>query len=130
MARILITDDEEAMRAIMATTLQMRGHEVVQAKTAREAIEKHQERRADVIITDLVMKEMDGTELLRRVRAFSSTPVIAVSGNKHSTIYLNMAKLIGAERVLAKPFPPDALVQAVDEVLAQGQDAKRTGTDS
>jgi CheY-like chemotaxis protein len=118
MARILITDDEEGMRDMMAATLAQCGHSVIEARSAREALQKHQESPADLIVTDLVMREMDGTELLRRLHVFSPhTPVIAVSGNKHSTIYLNMAKLLGANRVLAKPFSPQILADAVEEAL-------------
>lgn len=119
MARILVTDDEAPIRAGLSEMLKLCGHEVVEAKTAREALELHRAQPVDLIITDLVMKEMDGTELLRRVRATSpSTPVIGMSGDRHSTIYLNMAKMIGAERVLAKPFTAEELLKAVDEVLA------------
>lgn len=106
------------MRAMMTAILTMRGHDVVEAQTARAAIQTHRDQPADVIITDLVMKEMDGIELLRRIRAFSpDTPIIAISGDEHGKIYLNMAKLVGAERMLAKPFLADQLLRAVDEVL-------------
>ncbi len=106
------------MRAMMGAVLRERGHVIVEAKGAREAVEKHREQRADLIITDLVMREMDGTELLRRVRTFApETPIIAVSGAKHGKMYLNMAKLLGAERILAKPFAPEELLRAVEELL-------------
>lgn len=118
MARILITDDEEPIRATMAAILRERGHVIVEAAGAREAVEKHRREPADLIITDLVMKDMDGTELLRRVRAFApETPIIGISGAKHGKIYLNMAKLLGAERILAKPFEPEILLRAVDDLL-------------
>lgn len=106
------------MRAVMAEALRNHGHTVIEAKTAREAIEEHRRNPADLIVTDLVMKEMDGTELLRRVRAFSPhTPIVGVSGAKHGTMYLNMAKLLGAERVLAKPFSPAEFVTVVHDAL-------------
>lgn len=119
MARILVTDDEEPVRKMMADVLRYSGHEVLEARTAREALQLHQNQRADLIVTDLVMKEMDGTELLRRVRtATPDTRVIGVSGARHGTIYLNMAKLLGAEKVLAKPFTADTFLQAVNSALA------------
>jgi CheY-like chemotaxis protein len=119
MARILITDDEAPLRTIMATVLRENGHDVEETSAAREAVERHQANPADLIITDLVMKEMDGTELLRRVQAFApQTRFIAVSGARQGKIYLNMAKMLGAHRILAKPFAPQELLQAVNEVLA------------
>jgi CheY-like chemotaxis protein len=55
MARILITDDDEGMRSLMATVLRNAGHEIVEARGAREAVERHRENAADVIVTDLLM---------------------------------------------------------------------------
>ncbi|MGH7917478.1 MAG: response regulator [Candidatus Binataceae bacterium] len=119
MARILITDDDAPMRAIMAEALKHYGHTVEEATTAREALQKHREHPADLIVTDLVMREMDGTELLRRIQATSpQTPVIGVSGDRHSTIYLNMAKMLGAARILEKPFSPQEFADTVEHVLA------------
>ncbi|HVU31917.1 MAG TPA: response regulator [Opitutaceae bacterium] len=118
MARIIVTDDEEPIRSMMATALNQCGHTVEEAKSAREALEKHRQHPADLIVTDLVMKEMDGTELLRRVRAFSpQTPIIGVSGHRHGKIYLNMLRLLGAANVLAKPFTGDELAAAVEKAL-------------
>ena len=122
MARILITDDEEPIRAIMAAVLREYGHDVVEAKSARDAIEEHRREPADLIVTDLVMREMDGTELLRRVRLFSPhTPFIGISGARQGTIYLNMAKMLGAERVLAKPFTSDVFIDTVHATLGSAK---------
>lgn len=124
MTRILVTDDEEPVRMIMAEVLRRFGYEVDEARSARAALEQHRKHPADLIITDLVMRDMDGTELLRRVRASSpETRVIGISGDRRGTIYLNMAKLIGADRVLAKPFSPEELLQAVRTALEGGADA-------
>ncbi len=119
MARILITDDEPSIRLLAGAILKASGHTVLEASSAREALRINEESPVDLVVTDLVMKEMDGTELLRRLRiSHPQTRVIAVSGDRHSTIYLNMAKLLGADRILAKPFPPEALATLVEQVLA------------
>lgn len=129
MARILLTDDDPQVRTMMASLLAMRGHHVEEAQAAREAIEMHRQAPFDLIVTDLVMKEMDGTELLRRVRALTpQTPIIAISGARQGRIYLNMAKLIGAERILAKPFSGEEFLEAVDHVLEQAA-SRRPGDD-
>jgi CheY-like chemotaxis protein len=104
---------------MMSAVLRHAGHTVVEAGSAREALRLHGEAPADLIITDLVMKDMDGIELLRRVRGVTPhIPVIAVSGNPKGTIWLNMAKLVGAERIIAKPFAPEQLTKAVADVLS------------
>jgi len=120
MARILITDDEAPMRALMAAALEARGHTIIEARSARDALTLHAETPSDLIVTDLVMKDMDGIELLRRIDSGAQrVPVIAVSGNPHSKIWLNMAKMVGAECVLAKPFACEDFVRAVEQALAR-----------
>jgi CheY-like chemotaxis protein len=110
----------------MAALLQVSGHEVVESATARNGIAQHQATPFDLIVTDLVMREMDGTELVRRVRALSPrTPIIGVSGDRHSTIYLNMATMLGATRVLQKPFTREQFLDAVNAALAT--DGNRVG---
>lgn len=118
MPRILVTDDEELVRDFMAAVLRQSGYVVVETRSAREALDCHGADPVDLIITDMVMKEMDGTELLRRMSVQSpQTPVVAISGARHGTMYLNMARMIGAKRVLAKPFTADELIEAVDDAL-------------
>lgn len=125
MARILITDDDPSMRALMTTVLHQAGHTVVEAHAARAALELHRQNPVDLIVTDMMMGEMDGTELLRRVRASSPhTPIIGISGANHGKMYLSMSKMLGAECVLAKPFTPDQFIAAVNEALASAQRAR------
>lgn len=103
----------------------------MEAQAAREAIALHQAERFDLIVTDLVMKEMDGTEMVRRIRAFApETPVIAISGARQGRIYLGMAKLLGAKRVLAKPFADEEFLQAVAAALPAAASDAGTRTDA
>lgn len=119
MARILITDDEAPLRAFISAALAPFGHTFVEAARARQALHLHAELPADLVITDLVMPEMDGIEFLRRLRLSSPrVPVIAVSGHPKSKIWLNMARLVGADHILAKPFSADELIRAVEDILA------------
>lgn len=118
MARILITDDEPPVRQMMAEVASRLGHTAVEAKNAREALQLHQDTPADLIITDLVMRDMDGIELLRRIHANSpDTAVIGVSGHVRGKMYLNMARLVGADRVLAKPFSAEQLAEGITKAL-------------
>ncbi len=120
MARILIIDDEPPVRSTLAALLQQTGHEVIESPTARKGIEEHKAKPFDLIVTDLVMREMDGTELVRRVRAFSpQTPIIGVSGDRHSKIYLNMASFLGATQVLEKPLLREEFLAAVNSALGE-----------
>lgn len=119
MAEILIVDDAPDIRAFIATVLTGAGHRVLQASDGAEGLRLLDANRIQLIITDLVMPEMDGIELLRRVRKLTRPiPVIAVSGGSmHSPVYLGAAKHLGAFRILHKPFTMESLLQAVRDAI-------------
>lgn len=122
MARILVTDDDPAVRSALTIALRGAGHAVEETENAREALRRQEADPADLLITDLVMDEMDGIELLRRVRSrWPGTPAIAMSGARNGRIYLKMASLLGAEFVLEKPFSCEDLLTAVGYVCRQAQ---------
>jgi DNA-binding NtrC family response regulator len=125
MARILLIDDEEAIRISLATLLRAARHTVVTAKEGREGLELQKKDPADLVITDIVMPGMDGFEFVRRIRGNSpDMPVIAICGNPSSELYLHMAKALGADRTFTKPFAAQALLEAVERALADSLSAK------
>jgi CheY-like chemotaxis protein len=117
-ARILIIDDEPSVRDVFAELLEKRGHVVSIAPNGREAIKLVAAAPVDLVITDIVMPEMDGIELMGQLRRNVPTPaVIAISGNAGQELYLHMAKALGAARVLSKPFRSETLIEAVEELV-------------
>lgn len=122
MTRILIVDDNDALRRLLALVLVDAGYEVEEAKDGREAMRLHRREPVAVVITDILMPEMDGIELLRELRRESPAPrCIAVTGvdRVEHAMYLKVAERLGASRVLLKPFTNAALLAAVEEVLAK-----------
>lgn len=119
MANILVIDDDESLREIIAAALGAAGHTVGLAKDGNEGLQALRRSPPDLVISDIVMSEMDGLEMVRRLRSlFPNLPVIAMSGHSsYSDLYLKMAKLLGARRVLTKPFKVEQLLAAVDEAL-------------
>jgi DNA-binding response OmpR family regulator len=118
MPRILIIDDEEPMRNALAAVLAERGYEVVVALNGREGLARHAEQPADLIITDIVMPEMDGIEIISQIKRLGhDTPIIAISGNPSRELYAQVAKSLGARLTLVKPFEPRVLIAAVEQVL-------------
>jgi DNA-binding response OmpR family regulator len=119
-ARILIIDDEPAVRRTLRTYFERAGYQVAEAGDGRTGLRLHAADPADVIITDIFMPEFDGIETIRELqRVTPGVKVIAVSGGD-STGTLNMldgAKLLGADRVFAKPLEPEGLLEAVREML-------------
>src|SRR3954464_10794143 len=117
MARILVCDDQEMMRDSLAATLVREGHEVVAATDGPFALEKIAERRFDLLITDLKMPKMMGTELLieaKRLRP--EMPVIIMTAFATVATAVQAMKL-GAYDYIQKPFDGDEIKLLVDRTL-------------
>ena len=125
MPDILLIDDDEALRSVLAKALAYAGHHVVQAADGREGLELYHARKFDLVITDLIMPVQEGVEtILRLKKEGATTPVIAISGSaSNSRLYLEIAAKIGARRVLQKPFSPPELLAVINEVLDSSRPA-------
>jgi DNA-binding response OmpR family regulator len=119
--RILVMDDDDALRALVVDVLTAAGHDVRGASGGKEGLRHHRENPFDLVVVDLFMPEGDGLWFLNQVRPkVSGLPVVAISGGSpHLGIEaLDLARLLGASRRLAKPFLPQEMVAAVAELLA------------
>jgi YesN/AraC family two-component response regulator len=97
---------------------------VTEARNGKEGLKLLPEVNADVLITDIVMPEMEGLEVLMTLRKkHQKLKIIAISGGGRysATDYLETAKHMGAAKVLAKPFSNEVLIAAVNEVLTEGE---------
>jgi CheY-like chemotaxis protein len=121
MARILIVDDNPYVQQTLAQLLAMLGHEVVRAGDGRQALAHLRRERCDAVLTDVLMPEIDGLEVLRCVaRDHPGLPVIAMSGGSArmpSTDVLQLAHSLGAHAILAKPFGAAELRETLAAVL-------------
>jgi two-component system response regulator (stage 0 sporulation protein F) len=105
MAIILIIDDEELIRVLLRSVLEAAGHEVLEAPNGRIGLELYRHRPTDLIITDILMPELDGLGMLRELaREFLQAKVIAISGAGGENNFLDVAKLLGARQTFQKPF--------------------------
>ena len=119
MAQILIIEDDDEVRRVLALALRRRGHSTLEARDGREGLALQAGDPADVVITDIVMPEMEGTEtIMALLRAAPKLPIIAISGVSNANLYLAASRGLGAKVTLGKPIPPDRLLRAVDEALA------------
>jgi CheY-like chemotaxis protein len=121
MARILIIDDDDRVRWIVHEILERAGHEIIEASNGVEGIKMYRAKPTDLVITDIIMPEKEGMEIISELRAeFPGVKIIAVSGGgEHGEAdYLEIAGKLGAQRVLSKPFVFEDLLKAVTEVLA------------
>jgi DNA-binding NtrC family response regulator len=119
MSCILLIDDDDALRTVLARALTQAGYEVVEANEGRSAVEHLRRRPVDVVVTDLIMPGQEGIETIMQLRRDHPTlPVIAMSGGMaNSPHYLELARRLGAGRTLQKPFLVEDIVQALRSVL-------------
>jgi len=124
---ILVADDEPGIRDLLVEYLQNRGHTVAAAGSASEASRVLRTEPFDLVITDIVMPDGDGFELISALRASQpSTRVLAISGGGkflHGPECLKMARGLGAHAVLMKPFTWQQLMAAIDSALLEGESA-------
>lgn len=118
---ILIADDDPILREIAADYLQQAGFVVTLAEDGVQALKAVARMRFDLIVTDMVMPNLDGIELLQALRReCPRTPVIAISAGMTgvgSELMLRTAKAVGAVSVLAKPLVRDLFLQHVHAAL-------------
>jgi len=122
MARILVVEDVPDFRLMMREILGSAGHDVVEAENGHDAMRQMDAGRFDLLVTDVVMPESDGVELIRSLtRRGERLPILAVSGGGHNlpaAVSLALTEAAGAHRTLFKPFRAAELLSAVDELLA------------
>ena len=124
MASILVVDDDDLIRKLVYKTLVRAGYDVVATGDGREAESIYRREPTDLIITDLFMPEKEGMELIMELRReFPDVKIIAISGAGAlgSTEYLEMARMIGATRTLAKPFGQEQLLATVRELVGESE---------
>ena len=114
MATILIIDDEETIRVFLRSALEVAGYEVMEAVNGRQGLALYRHRPTDLVITDIVMPEMNGLDmLLELTREFLHAKVIAISGAGEEKNVLDVAKLLGARQTFQKPFNISQFLGAV-----------------
>ena len=123
MARILLIDDSEDLRAMLGDELVAAGYEVTAAANGHAGLEAVREAHVDVVVTDIFMPERDGLETIAELRRdFPRIKVIAISGGSsrlrnQRTDHLAIAQDIGADEVLRKPFKPAQLLETIERVI-------------
>lgn len=121
MARILVVDDEAAIRELITAIVEDEGHDVRQARDGAEALDAILQEVPDLVVLDLAMPGMDGWRLLEELHARGlrrKTRIVIVSAN-YDPATAPAAQRSRVGHFLAKPFEPESLVQMIDEALLQ-----------
>ncbi len=120
MTRILLAEDEEAMRTYLARALENAGYEVVAVDRGTHALPLLQEQHFDLLLSDIVMPEMDGIELAQHCAEVSpKTKVMFITG--FAAVTLKASREAPEAKVLSKPFHLRDLVLEVERIFGQQQ---------
>lgn len=115
-AKILVVDDEKAIRRFMDASLTAKGYEVALAKTGQEGVKAASEHHPDIIILDLNLPDRDGLSVLREIRGFSQAPVIILTV-KNADADKELLLDSGADDYLVKPFSLPELLARIRVAL-------------
>ncbi|HSF97983.1 MAG TPA: response regulator transcription factor [Ornithinibacter sp.] len=117
--RVLVVDDDETIRRTLRINLRARGYEVEEVSTGRDALSTVEDAPPDLVILDLGLPDLDGVEVLRRLRARSRVPVVVLSARQQSDDKVE-ALDEGADDYVTKPFGMDELMARVRSALRRG----------
>ncbi len=121
MSRVLVVDDDPHIREVVCFALEQAGYEVEPAATGEEALRGFDARPADLVVLDIVLPEMDGLDVCRKLRESSEVPVLFLS-SRDDEVDRVLGLELGGDDYLSKPFSPRELVARVKAIL------RRTGS--
>src|SRR3954471_23982663 len=116
MATILVVDDDAHIREVVQYTLERDGHAVVSAKNGVEALDRATDGAIDLVLLDVLMPELDGLAVCRRLRAQRAVPIIFLS-SRGEELDRVLGLELGGDDYVTKPFSPRELAARVQAVL-------------
>jgi len=116
---ILVVDDDDMLRSYVRELLKLNNFQVSEAADGKEGLKEFREKTPDLVITDIIMPEMEGISFIRKLREYSQdTPIIAMTGNVHGHMdeYLEISSQIGANEILRKPIKSEEFLDAINRL--------------
>jgi DNA-binding response OmpR family regulator len=120
MSHILVIEDDDLIRSLIQRALTKAGYGVTVAANGRKGLAAYQAAPVDLVVTDIIMPDMEGLEVIIEIKRRSpASKIIAMSGGGAgwNSDYLGLAEKLGASRILNKPFAPSDLCALVGELL-------------
>jgi two-component system, chemotaxis family, chemotaxis protein CheY len=111
--KILIVDDSQFMRGVLKDIVCTEGHECVEAQTGKEALEKYESEKPDLMLLDVIMPEVDGMEVLKQIGKNVKTIVISAVGQEKM---VEEAKAMGALDYIVKPFDNKKVTETIKAI--------------
>lgn len=129
MQKILIVDDDPHIREVLRYALDKAGYVIREAGDGQQALKLYHSENPDLIVLDIKMPEMDGTEVCRMIRQQDSTPIVFLS-SKDEEIDRILGLELGGDDYVIKPFSPRELVARVRAVLRRSGDNNHSGVNT
>lgn len=117
---ILVVDDDEMMRAFVKELLQIHEYKITEASNGKLGLKEFRENTPDLVITDIIMPEMEGISFIRELRNYNKDiPIIAMTGNVHGRMeeFLDISSQLGADEVLRKPVKSELLLETINRLI-------------
>jgi CheY-like chemotaxis protein len=117
---ILVVDDDEMMRSFIKELLQIHDYKITEAANGKAGLKKFRENTPDLVITDIIMPEMEGISFIRELRAHNKEiPIIAMTGNVHGRMeeFLEISSQLGADEILRKPVKSQEFLDAINKLI-------------
>jgi two-component system, chemotaxis family, chemotaxis protein CheY len=116
MAKILIAEDSQFMRGVLADILKEMGHEHIEAENGTKAMELITSEKPDLVLLDIIMPETDGISVLQKVGKEAKIVVISAVGQEKM---VEQAKTLGAKDYIVKPFENEKVQQVIKQQLGE-----------
>ncbi len=116
MTTILIVEDEDRLREILRDYFEEEGFQVIEASNGREAIEKFEKNKISLILLDVMMPELDGMTVCKKIRRTSDVPIIIITAKSEDEDKI-LGFELGADEYVTKPFSPKVLVARTKALL-------------
>ncbi len=117
---ILVVDDDEMMRAFIRELLKINDFKITEAANGKLGLKEFRENTPDLVITDIIMPEMEGISFIRELRSHNKDiPIIAMTGNVHGRMeeFLDISSQLGADEILRKPIKSKEFLEAISKLI-------------
>jgi CheY-like chemotaxis protein len=116
---ILVVDDDDSIRRMIAAVLEAAGYDVSEAHNGREALQSLARQKTQLVLTELVMPETEGLQLIQELRrAEPHIKIVAICGSPRADTYFSVARALGARAALHKPLQIEQLLRTIRQVLS------------
>ena len=117
---ILVVDDDDMMRAFIKELLKINDFKITEAANGKLGLKEFRENTPDLVITDIIMPEMEGISFIRELRSYNKDiPIIAMTGDVHGRMeeFLDISSQLGADEILRKPIKSKEFLEAINKLI-------------